>query len=512
MQWACWMSGHIGMFVEFKMKMWKRTAFQLIFVCLFMIFGFTAVPLSNKHASAMQDYFIKDTQASMIITTPQYEAVLKPIAATNKCPLAIYSDDYATAAVNSGVSEERFESNCDSESTAMILYTSGSTGLPKGTAISHRALHAQMQSLTHAWKLTDKDIVLHVLPLNHVHGIVNALMSPLNVGGMVEMHPKFDRAMVWSSLLNVNQPSKNQVTVFMAVPTIYSFLISEYEKLVSNKHRMEDYIRNHCTERIRLMLSGSAPLPTTVFDKWHSLSGHRLLERYGMTEIGMALSNPYITDKNRARIAGKVGVPLPGVEVKLMSKGKTVLRAKGEYGKGFWGDESLPVYENSDNDAGIIAGELFVRGANVFTEYINRKADTEASFSTGGWFQTGDEAQYENGTFKILGRTSVDIIKSGGYKISALDIEKQLTEHVDIEDACVVGVPDLVWGQKIVALVVSDKLKDKVDALKEWCTNNMTSYEIPTSFKFVAEIPRNNLGKVNKKEILKTFFTDAPKA
>lgn len=278
---------------------------------------------------------------------------------------------------------------------------------------------------------------------------------------------------------------------------------------------MVDYIRNHCTERIRLMVSGSAPLPSNVFEKWHRISGHKLLERYGMTEIGMALSNPYTVDKIRDRIPGKVGAPLPGVEVKLMSKGKTVLRAKGEHGKGFWSDESLPVYKNSDvNGDTIAAGELYVRGANLFTEYINRKTDTEQSFSTGGWFKTGDEAQYENGSFKILGRTSVDIIKTGGYKVSALDVEKQLLENVHINDVCVVGVTDMVWGQKIAALVVSDKFKgdgnrSDLDELKAWCDQNMTSYEIPTVFKFVKEVPRNSLGKVNKKEVLKTFFADA---
>lgn len=448
----------------------------------------------------------------MIITTPEYEASLKPIADTNKCPIIIYNHDYATVAVNAEV-QKPMDNIFNSETTAMILYTSGSTGLPKGTAISHKALNSQIQSLAHAWKLNEKDNLLHVLPLNHVHGIVNALLCPLHVGAKIEMHPKFDRGAVWSSLLNVNRPSKNQITVFMGVPTIYSFLISEYEKL-GKKYRMEEYIRKHCAERVRLMVSGSAPLPSSVFDKWHEISGHKLLERYGMTEIGMALSNPYLTDKVRDRIPGKVGVPLPGVEVKLVSKGKTVIRSKGEYGKGFWSDEIPLVYERSDPNGEInVAGELFVRGTNIFTEYINRKTETEQSFSTGGWFKTGDEAQYENGSYKILGRTSVDIIKTGGFKVSALDVEMQLLQNVHIKDVCVVGVADIVWGQKIAALIVSDKINDKRDGdlenFRQWCIKNMTSYEIPTLFKFVQEIPRNSLGKVNKKDVVKTFFTDA---
>lgn len=254
----------------------------------------------------------------MIITTPEYEAYLKPLANTNKCPILIYNNDYATVAVKCESTKRlRMNPKIKSVATAMILYTSGSTGLPKGTSISHGALNAQVKSLAHAWKITEKDNLLHVLPLNHVHGIVNALMCPLNVGATIEMHPRFDSSLVWTSLLNMNKPSKNQITIFMAVPTIYSFLIKKYESLSGKKHRMEDYIRNHCSQRVRLMVSGSAPLPISVFEKWQEISGHKLLERYGMTEIGMALSNPYILDKTRDRIPGKVGVPLPGVEVKL---------------------------------------------------------------------------------------------------------------------------------------------------------------------------------------------------
>lgn len=198
------------------------------------------------------------------------------------------------------------------------------------------------------------------------------------------------------------------------------------------------------------------------------------------------------------------------MEVKLVSKGKTVWRSKGEY-TGFWSGENLPIYESEDPKS--VAGELYVRGENLFTEYINRKEETEQSFSTGGWFKTGDEAQFENGTFKILGRTSVDIIKTGGYKVSALDVETRLLEHSDIKDVCVVGVLDLVWGQKIAAIIVSEKISGneiEIECLKQWCSKNMTSYEIPTIFKFIEEIPRNALGKVNKKVILKTFFEDLP--
>lgn len=404
---------------------------------------------------------------------------------------------------------------------AMILYTSGSTGTPKGAIITHKNIAAQTNALSSAWSITAADSLLHVLPLNHVHGSVNALLTPLSQGARITMLPKYDSTTTWATLLNVNLPSKDRITVFMAVPTIYSLLLAEYDKTFAKNGRMTEFIRAQCEKKIRLMISGSAPLPATVFQRWEDVTGHRLLERYGMTETGMVLSNPLIEDKVRARVPGSVGAPLAGVEVRLMSSdGKVLAREKGERGKGIWSDTDLPVYEQSDEQttaaAGQVVGELCVRGDSVFAGYLNRPDETAAAFRD-GWFLTGDEAACDaNGTnWRILGRKNVDIIKAGGHKVSALQIETKLLEVPNVADVCVVGLPDETWGQQIAALI---QIKQNVDeanclaTLKEFGDENLASYERPSIWKFIKQMPRNQMGKVNKKMVIVEHFGNAAEA
>lgn len=404
------------------------------------------------------------------------------------------------------------------KSNALILYTSGSTGPPKGTVISHRNLQAQTSCLIDAWKINETDRLLHVLPLNHVHGCVNALLCPLNIGAKISMQRHFDPATVWSTLLNVNLPSKDRVNLFMAVPTIYSLLIAEYNKTFSKNDRMVEYIRAQCEKKIRLMISGSAPLPSTLFDTWKRITGHKLLERYGMTEIGMALSTPYVLDKTRDRVSGSVGHPLPDTEVKIVSDGKTLVQLKGESNKGVWSTDSVPVYQtidgsNATTTASSISGELYVRGPSVFVEYYKKLDETKASFDKDGWFKTGDVAKYENGIFRISGRLNIDIIKSGGHKVSALEIETHILENEKIADVCVVGVPDPTetWGQIISALIVprdasSTEVFD-IDEFKVWLKANLASHQMPNEIQIVKALPRNEMGKVNKREIVREYFT-----
>lgn len=505
-QWACWFSGQI------------------------------AVPLSNRHPQSVLDYYIKDCEASLLITIPEYEKILSPLADKHQRPLIVVDHCFIPTVEQQPTSwldpknghvllfngEPVIEGALDNAfyktANAMILYTSGSTGNPKGTVISHKNIDAQVNCLTEAWDISAKDSLLHVLPLNHVHGCVNAMICPLSMGAKLFMLPKFESATVWSTLLNVNMPSKDRINVFMAVPTIYSFLIAEYDKTFSKNSRMVEYIRAQCEKKIRLMIAGSAPLPTTVFNKWADITGHKLLERYGMTEIGMALSNPYRLDKVRDRVPGSVGGPLPGVEVKLVnSTGETIVQVKGESEKGLWSSHELPVYQSTNPETAKaevpkqpeLIGELYIKGSSVFKEYLNRPDDTKKSFSNDGWFITGDEAKYENGQFRILGRSSVDIIKAGGYKVSALDIETILLEHPMIGDVCVVGVPDITWGQKIAAMIVPKNAEHAdVPDLKTFCKKNLAEYESPSIIKYVKELPRNPMGKINKKEILKEYFIE----
>lgn len=485
-----------------------------------------------RHPPELFEYYIKDCEANLLVCSAELEELLAPIAKKLNIPI-IFIDNDAVPELDSsapslldpksenilqmnekivveGAPDSKFYSNAN----AIILYTSGTTGKPKGVVLSHRNLDAQINSISNAWQIDDKDCVLHVLPLHHFHGVVNGLACPLNAGSKIVMLPQFESNSVWTYLLNVNLPMRDRISVFMAVPTIYALLIQEYDKIFASNLQMSDYIKTHCKNKIRLMISGSAPLPLTIFRKWESITGHKLLERYGMTECGMALSNPYFQDKTRDRRPGSVGRPLPHVEVKITESGNpknTLIQCKGELGKDLWSKSDGPVFESKTtetNESKYISGDLYIRGPTVFKEYYKRPEETKKEFEQ-GWFKTGDTAAYEDGYFKILGRSSVDIIKSGGYKLSALEIESKLLEHPKIQDISVVALPDETWGSKVAALiVVKDEQVLEVEELKEWAANKLASYSFPTVIKFVEYVPKNAMGKVNKKELVQNAFTD----
>jgi malonyl-CoA/methylmalonyl-CoA synthetase len=495
------------------------------------ISGQIAVPLCKSHPAELLEFYINDSQSNLIVTTPEYEERLKPIAEKLKKPLKVIEQSSLLDQEAVSIDEDTIIDNIPKgsfykKSPAMIVYTSGTTSKPKGVMISYSSLEAQIASLKHAWNIQPNDTILHSLPLHHVHGVINALLVPLSAGSRVTMLPKFDPDNVWTNLLNINMPQKDRVTVYMGVPTSYSYLIQEYDKLFSKSTQMKEYIRTHCQNKIRLMVSGSAPLPQTIFQRWKDITGHKLLERYGMTEIGMCLSNTLKENKERSRLPGFVGQPLPGVNVRIVNpdnESDVLLEAKGDFNKGVWSqtDEEekavLKIKPGLSSDAEII-GSLEVKGPNVFEEYWDRPKETQSAFRDDGWFITGDAVCYDPtvNSFKIMGRNSVDIIKSRGYKISALEIETKLLENPLVEDCAVIGVADEVLGQKVVALVVYREIKpdakngngtqqpqtDKSLALKKWCESKFASYCMP-SITVVSKIPRNQMGKVNKADLLK---------
>jgi malonyl-CoA/methylmalonyl-CoA synthetase len=220
---------------------------------------------------------------------------------------------------------------------------------------------------------------------------------------------------------------------------------------------------------MRLMVSGSAALPVPTLDRWHSLTGHVLLERYGMTEIGMALSNPL----HGRRVPGHVGAPLPDVEVRIVNEGGTPVEAG-------------------------VAGELEVRGPAVFLEYWRRTEETARAFHD-GWFRTGDVACVDDGVYRLLGRTSVDIIKTGGYKVSALEIEEVVRGHPSVADCAVVGVPDADWGERVSAAVeLRPGCALSLAELQAWARTRLAPYKVPKALTCVVSLPRNTMGKVVK--------------
>jgi malonyl-CoA/methylmalonyl-CoA synthetase len=427
--------------------------------------GGIAVPLAVSHPPAELEYVIRDSGAALAIAEDDAMATLAPVCDAVGVTLVRAADVAHTSAVDDHANEETSgASRMQPTRRAMILYTSGTTGRPKGVVTTHGNIAAQIGALVTAWEWSPDDRALLVLPLHHVHGIINLLGCALASRAACDVLPQFDVERTWDRL------ASGGISVFSAVPTIYHRLIASWDAAPPVVQRQ----RSEGCRSVRLMMSGSAALPVRTLDRWREITGHTLLERYGMTEIGMALSNPV----RGTRRPGCVGTPLPGVTVRIVD------------------DEGQPV------EAGT-AGELEVRGPGVFLEYWRRPDETRDAFRD-GWFRTGDVAVIEEGVYRLLGRMSVDIIKTGGFKVSALQVEEVLRSHPLVSDCAVVGVPDLEWGERVCA-VVEARTDDapSVDDLKQWARTRLAAYKVPKDIRFVAAMPRNAMGKVVKPDIVR---------
>lgn len=423
--------------------------------------GGVAVPLALSYPLPSLRYVIDDTDARIIVADHRFGDMLAPLAEEKNCRLIIVGDEQAGS--NSslpGLTPDR---------RAMILYTSGTTNLPKGVVTTHANLEAQISTLVNVWQWSASDHVLCVLPLHHVHGIINVVSCALWAGATVEFLPNFTAEAVFDTF------ERRQVNVFMAVPTIYFKLIAYWENLPADQQQQ----LTETLSRFRLMVSGSAALPVSVMEKWKTVSSHTLLERYGMTEIGMGISNPYEGERR----VGCIGKPLPGVSVRLVDE------------------------ENTDVADGL-PGEIQIKGANVFLEYWNRPEATQKAFTNDGWFRTGDIAVVEaGGYYRILGRDSIDIIKSGGYKISALEIEEVLRTHPAISDCSVVGIPNEEWGELVAAVLILNDKTVSPERISSWLRERMPAYKVPRQYRLVDDLPRNAMGKVTKND-LKPLFNE----
>jgi malonyl-CoA/methylmalonyl-CoA synthetase len=451
--------------------------------------GGVAVPVGVHSPPPEVDYVATDAEASLLITHPQFAAIVEPIAKSRNIPCITVNPTSPSSGITE-VTANTFE--LDLERGAQIVYTSGTTGRPKGVWTTHGNVEAQVKALVAGWGWTKEDHILNVLPLHHVHGIIAVLTSALWSGAKCEMMTKFDAKAVWQRFTDAALP---KLSLFMAVPTIYVRLIEEYRKMSPEDQRKA----SESCKQFRLMVSGSMALPEPVMKEWEEISGHTLLERYGMTEFGMAISNPL----HGHRKPGCVGRPLPGYQVRIVPSGDSV---GGSNPQKYSGKET-PV--PADKPIAGVHGDLQVRGPAVFKGYWKKEQATAEAFTSDGWFITGDMAEYvdEEGTIKIMGRSSVDILKSGGYKISALDIERVLLEHKGIAECAVVGLPDPSFGQKIAAIIVQNKGSEelRVEKLREWAKEKLAPYKIPRELLVLPEMPRNAMGKVNKKELVKLF-------
>lgn len=405
----------------------------------------------------------------------------------------------------------------------MMLYTSGTTARPKGVLLPTRVLSAQAHSLLEAWEYTPKDHLLHILPLHHIHGTLNALLTPLLAGSTIEFLFPFNVDSVWKRLATpflaskatANGPSpasQNPITFLTAVPTVWARMLQAHPALPPDLSKASKAAVTR--QNLRLNISGSAALPTPTKKAWSALSsGNTLLERFGMTEVGMALSCG-LADEDR--IDGSVGWPLPSVEARLVDP-----------------DTHRVITEDVGADGKEISGEIQLRGPTIFQGYWRDPEATKKEFTVDGWFKTGDIAVRRrvpvsgNGAsgpwakgpaYFILGRKSADIIKTGGEKVSALEVERELLALPEVKECAVVALPSESWGQKVAAVVVlTEHGKRAGKGGKEWgamdlrraLKERLVAYKIPQDLVVLdGEIPRNAMGKVNKKELVKAVFGD----
>jgi malonyl-CoA/methylmalonyl-CoA synthetase len=344
----------------------------------------------------------------------------------------------------------------DDSTPAALIYTSGTTGPAKGAVITHGNLAANARNLVASWHITADDRFLLALPLFHAHGLGNGVHCWLLAGCRTRLLERFDRASAAETFLDFRP------TLFFGVPTMYVRMLE-----------IDDRVARQIGSRLRLCVSGSAPLPAQVLEDFDARFGQRILERYGMTETLMTLSNPY----NGERRAGTVGKPLPGVEARILD-------------------------EHGADVANGVTGELYVKSPTLFAAYWNRPDTTKAAFRD-GWFATGDLAVRSlDGYYTLCGRRS-DLIIAGGFNVYPHEIEELLAEHPAVAEVAVVGSPDPVKGEVPIAFVVPrpDAGQDS-SALVAWCRDRLASFKVPREVRFLEALPRNAMGKVEKKRLI----------
>ncbi|PYH64131.1 acyl-CoA synthetase [Aspergillus vadensis CBS 113365] len=487
-----------------------------------------ALPLSPAFPVGELKYIMDNSQAKVLLATEKYAAKAQELvkAGLDREPVLDIKDKIKVGASNTGsVSLE--DIGVESRG-GMMLYTSGTTNRPKGVLIPQSALTAQAASLLQAWNYTPQDRLLHLLPLHHIHGTVNAIVTPILAGSSIEFMFPFNTDAVWTRLaapfLPQTSPStRSKITFLTAVPTIYNRLLTSFPNLPAPTQ--EAARKAISPENLRLNISGSAALPTPTKKAWSDLSnGNVLLERYGMTEVGMAISCGLdFTD----RVDGSVGWPLPSVEARLVDTETNEVIKPGE---------ELDTTTGRERE-----GEIQLRGPTIFKEYWANEKATQESFvpdesdpNKRPWFKTGDVAvrrpvptaghgtsgEWAQGPmYFIQGRRSVDIIKTGGEKVSALEVERELLSLPQIAEAAVVGLPSDQWGQKVAAIVVlrpeyrskgggknGDKPWGALD-MRRALKDRLAGYKMPQEMKVLeGVIPRNAMGKVNKKTLVKEVF------
>jgi len=412
---------------------------DLFLACVRM--GVIFVPVNVLYREREIAHIVTDAAPRLSITAAAHLALFGGSAVADIEHVAAEADAQSSEPVRVAI---------DGDDPAAIVYTSGTTGRSKGAVLSHNNFAANAATLVTCWRITSDDRYLAVLPLFHVHGLANGVCAWLVSGCRMRLVERFDYQRA-EALFDAFRP-----TLFFGVPTIYVRLLE-----------LPPDAARRIGERARLFVSGSAPLPAHVLEAFHERFGHTILERYGMSETLMLISNPYEGERR----AGTVGLPLPGVSVRLATP------------------------DGGQPPAGEVA-QVLVRGPNVFAGYWRNPEATAAAFD-GGWFRTGDLAERSaDGYYTLRGRAS-DLIISGGFNIYPREIEELLLEQTGVREAAVVGAPDERRGEVPVAYVVTDGPVD-AGALRDACSRGLASFKVPRGFVRVDALPRNALGKVQK--------------
>ncbi|MEV7322618.1 acyl-CoA synthetase [Streptomyces sp. NPDC093970] len=414
-----------------------------------LLAGRAAVPLNPKSGDRELAHILSDSAPAAVLAAPG-AGLPAAVAALPRVDVDVRA---------SGPVPEDRTTEAD---PALVVYTSGTTGPPKGAVLPRRALAATLDALADAWQWTGDDVLVHGLPLFHVHGLVLGVLGPLRRGGAVRHLGRFDTD-------GVTRELNDGATMLFGVPTMYHRIA---EALPGDPALAE------ALGRARLLVSGSAALPVHDHERIAAATGRRVVERYGMTET---LMNTSVRADGEAR-AGTVGVPLPGVGLRLVEEdGTAIARYDGE-----------------------TVGEIQVRGANLFTEYLNRPDATAAAFTADGWFRTGDMAVREpDGYVRIVGRKATDLIKSGGYKIGAGEIENALLEYPGVREAAVTGEPDPDLGERIVAWIVpaDPGAPPGERELADHVAGRLAPHKRPRTVRYLDALPRNDMGKIMKRAL-----------
>ncbi len=428
----------------------------LYFACLRA--GIIFLPLNNTYSNDELNYFFFDATPTLIVCDPSKKGDIEKIKNPD-CHFIKTLDVNGRGTLTETLEKhpENFENDDSaSQDTAVILYTSGTTGKPKGAMITHGGLLSNAQDLVAWWGITANDIVLHMLPLFHVHGLFFALHTAILARAKVILVPKFDQEMFFRHL--------PQTTVFMGVPTYYMRLLQDQR------------LTREATQHIRLLISGSAPLLPATFEAFEERTAHTILERYGMTETGINTSNPL----QGKRKVGSVGLPLPQVQVRIAD------------------DHNHPLGKNQ-------VGNIQIKGENLFKGYWKQPKKTQEDFTQDGYFKTGDIGMFdEEGHLSIVGRAK-DLIITGGLNVYPKEIELTIDVIRGVSESAVIGVPHPDFGEAVVAIVVAKDL-DEASVLSE-IKKHHASYKCPKKIFFVENLPKNTMGKIQKNILRGRFET-----